>query len=264
MDIFNNIILGIVQGITEFFPISSSGHLLIFKNLLGINDAGIYREVFLHGGTLFSILIYYKNDIKDEIKNSLNGDFQYIFSLIIATIPAAIIGLLYKDVIEDIFLNSNESSFYLVLCFLFTSFVLFSTKFSNKGEIENISYKTALLIGLIQIMALFPGISRSGMTISMALFCGVSIRHAAKFSFMMAIPIISFAFLQSIFLYKNQLLSNSTSMFFGFMTSAITGYYVILGLVSIMKNKKMWLFSIYCFIISIIIIINNLGAWNIL
>ena len=110
MDIFNNIILGIVQGITEFFPISSSGHLLIFKSLLGVNDVGIYREVFLHGGTLLSILIYYKNDIKNEIENSLNGNFQYIFSLIIATIPAAIIGLLYKDVIEEKFLNSNGFS----------------------------------------------------------------------------------------------------------------------------------------------------------
>ena len=264
MDIFNNIVLGVVQGITEFFPISSSGHLLIFKNLLGINDVGIYREVFLHGGTLLSILIYYKNDIKNEIENSLNGNLQYMYSLIIATIPAAIIGLLYKDVIEEKFLNSNEVSFYLVLCFLFTSFVLLLTRFSNKGEIENISYKVALFVGFIQIMALFPGISRSGMTISMALFCGIGFRHAAKFSFMMAIPIISFAFLQSIFIYKDQLLNNFIPMFFGFIISAITGYYVILGLENIMRNKKMWLFSVYCFIISIIIIINNLGVWNIL
>ena len=211
MDILHSIILGIVQGITEFFPISSSGHLLLFKNFFNISDDGMFIEVLLHGGTHLSILVYYRKDILIEKNKIFKGNYRFVINLIIATLPAAIIGLLYKDEIEKFFFNSSPDQLllYLSYSFLFTAIILLMTKFIKTDNYIDLSYLTALYIGFAQMFALFPGISRSGITIAVALFLGINKRYATKFSFMLAIPIISFAFIESIYTNYDKRLSKS-------------------------------------------------------
>ncbi len=148
------LIAGIIQGLTEFLPISSSGHLIILKDLFNYNVKDFNFEIMLHLGTVFSIIIYYYTDIIDLLKPT-KENINNIFLIIIASIPISIFGLLGKDFIE---LHFNDTN-YLPYSFLITSIVLFSTKYSTGSK--NLNIKIVFIMGLFQILALFPGISRS-------------------------------------------------------------------------------------------------------
>ena len=143
------IILGILQGITEFLPISSSGHLLMGRYIFNIstNMSESFVEVFLHGGTLLSILIYWKKDIVNELNKFKNRDYTYFLTIILATIPAVIIALLFKEYINKYFYNLNNMKF-LALSYLVLAIILFSTKTQLNYKYNKITYKIALLIGL--------------------------------------------------------------------------------------------------------------------
>tara|TARA_Y100000590_G_scaffold20059_1_gene23435 strand:+ start:395 stop:1183 length:789 start_codon:yes stop_codon:yes gene_type:complete len=250
------IILGVLQGITEFLPISSSGHLLIGRNIFNIesNISGSFIEVFLHGGTLLSILIFYKKDIFLEINNIFSKKTNFILNVFIATIPAGIVGFIFKDKINNYFYDINNIQF-LFFSYLFLSFILFCTKYFNKSSNKDISILFALFIGIAQVFAIIPGISRSGITIACAIFLGINPKFAMKFSFLLAIPILLFSFIDTLFsnfqnLYESIFI---VPLFLGFLISFIVGYISISILNNIVQNKRLWYFSPYCLFIAILI-----------
>ena len=229
----------IIQGLTEFLPISSSGHLIILKEILNINVKNLDFEIMLHLGTIFSVIIYYKQDIWSMVSQPKKNSND-IFLIVIGCIPISIIGFLSKDLIELYF---NDISL-LPYSFMLTAMFLFSTKYFN-GK-KNLTLKIVFIVGLFQILALLPGVSRSGITIASLLLLGVNQKDSVKFSFFMAIPLILGASLLSINFMKVSylhLISIIISFFFGWAAIYLTD--------SLLINKKYWLFSFYCIIISI-------------
>ena len=258
MNYIELILLGIIQGITEFLPISSSGHLLIGRSIFGIQSTGTgsFIEVFLHGGTLLSILLYWKNDLIDSVKKTITGKSNLFLNIVIATIPAGIIGLLFKKNIDNYFFNI-ENIYYLPIAYLFLAIILCLTKykFKNYNMYNEMFYTFALLIGIAQCFAIIPGVSRSGMTIAIALFLGINQKTATNFSFMLAIPILTFSFIDSLF--ENFTLLSDITLFWplmiGFISSFLTGYFAIGLLVKMIEKNRLWYFSIYCLFLSFIL-----------
>jgi len=256
MEYLEFILLGILQGVTEFLPISSSGHILIGRKLFGISDNGLLIEIILHLGTLLSILLFWYKDIIREFKVVLGGNRRYLYSIIIATIPAAIVGLLFNDFIKDTFFNINSMG-YLSFNYFLLSLIIFSSKYITGNNKETVIYKYAILIGLAQSIAILPGFSRSGLTIVMAMYLGLSFKEATKFSFLLAIPILTFASCDSIYEYFSTINSEGNfelPLLLGFITSFIIGYFSLAFLQNIVKNRKLWYFSIYCLIASLILL----------
>ena len=247
------ILLGILQGITEFLPISSSGHLLLGRKLFNINEYGIIIEVFLHLGTLFSILLFWLSDIKYEIKKFTSGNSKYVNSIIIGTIPAAIVGFLFNDYIENIFFDTNSIK-YLSYNYLLLSILIFISKYFMNGTKNEITYKFAFLIGVIQSFAILPGLSRSGLTIILGLYLGLNFKTSSKFSFMLAIPILIFASIHSLIDYLTfELFSINLQLIIGSIFSFISGYYILIFLQRILQSNKFWYFSFYCFLLSMVL-----------
>ena len=249
----NQIIEGIIQGITEFLPISSSGHIVLLEKASGFSPENLSQlQVALHLGTLLSIVIYYFNDIKDILFN-IRKNFRFIQFVIIGTLPliAAYLFLydFFKNIHNDLDLAFEVASY----SFLITGFILLMTKYSNMRN-KDFSYKIVLLIGIMQCIAILPGISRSGITISTALILGVSSKDAAKFSFFLAIPAILGV---SILEIKDILINEqiTTFPFLGFFTSLIIGYVSLRLLIFVTRDGKLWYFSIYCFIIGLMSIL---------
>ncbi len=256
MNLSDSVILGIIQGITEFLPISSSGHLIIGKYLLNISSPGAVLEIILHMGTLVSVLLFYFKDIIHVVKGLLPGgsqeDRKMNYFLIAGTIPAVILGLGFKDFFEGTYDNITLVGVNLIV----TGTVLFATLYFNRDSGSQMTLKKAIIIGCAQALAIFPGISRSGMTISMALFLGSSNKDSAKFSFLLAVPVLVGAGVLNI----GDALSfagdvNFIYIFLGFLISATVGYLCIFTLVRMLTRNKMWLFSIYCWIIGLITLI---------
>lgn len=255
MSYLESILLGIIQGITEFLPISSSGHLLIGRSFFNIQTigSGPFIEVFLHGGTLLSILLYWKDDLINSIKKNIKGESKLLFNIIIGTIPAGIIGLFFKDSIDKYFFDIQNIG-YLSISYFFLAIILFLTKikYKNTDSQSNILYRLAFLIGIAQCFAIIPGISRSGITIAAAMFLGINKKKSTHFSFMLAIPILFFTYITS--LIENFNLFSSSLLFWplilGFISSFITGYFVIGILVKMIENQRLWYFSVYCLFIS--------------
>ena len=243
-------ILGIIQGLTEFLPISSSGHLVLAQHLLGMRTPGLLLEVVLHMGTLVAILIYFYNDIKQllqsVIKNSENAR-TYIIYLIIATIPVICAGLLFKDIIETTFTVSIVKWMLMI-----TGLVVGSTYFFQNRPKKELVLMTALCIGFAQVFALLPGISRSGFTISVALIMGIQHEKAAKFSFFMAIPVLLGAGLLQLFTIDSQTNVFLFPLIIGFISSVVTGYLVINWLLAVISRGIFYLFSLYCFVVSLL------------
>ena len=208
-------------------------------------------EIILHLGTLFSIIIYFRKDLGDIVTKSIfkkdRSSQIFIAKVVIATIPASIVGILFK---ESLVLAFNNL-YYVSIAFMVTGFILFCTRFS-KSKINEISFMIALFIGLSQILALLPGISRSGITIATALLLGLKSKDAAKFSFFMAIPVLTGAGL----LQLNDLTTivdySILQMLLGFMSSLIFGLIAIKILFRIVYNNNFWIFSFYCWLIGII------------
>ena len=242
------VILGIVQGLTEFLPISSSGHLVLMQHLLAINHPGIFLEILLHMGTLLAVIIYYYGDIKVMIIdgfNNRNDSRNYIYCIVIATLPTVIVGFLINSKIESIFMTSI-----IKYTFFITGLIIGSTYFVNSKNKKNVVLISALFIGIAQVFAILPGISRSGITIATALIIGIKNYQAAKLSFFMSIPVLIGAMLMQLININPDSIILSIPLFIGFISSFITGYLVIHWLLSIIIKGKFYIFSIYCFFIS--------------
>jgi len=251
MNIFESIILGIIQGFTEFLPISSSGHLVLSQYFLGINSDGILLEVVLHLGTLFAILIYYKDELKEIVLQSIQGNIdkqKYFLYIIIASIPIGCIGLFYGNFIEDFFIPSI-----VILALFINGLILASTFFLSNNLIRKLTFKIAFLIGIAQAFALIPGISRSGITISFALILGLKHIEAAKFSFFLAIPGLFGAGIIQIMNIENINNIPFINLILGFIFSSLVGYFVIDWLLKVISKGKFYYFSFYCIFLSIIL-----------
>ena len=251
MTIIEAIILGIIQGLTEFLPISSSGHLVLSQVILGIQIPGNDFEVFLHIGTLCSILVVFNNDIKNILSTLSSKETQrFILMIFVGTIPAVIIGLGFKDEIEKLFDNIIVVGFAL----LFTGITLISSFYFKSENKKNTSIK-ACLIGIAQAIAIIPGISRSGITISFALLLGLGARQAAKFSFLLAIPVISGAGILMAIDLRDGFSLDMYNGISGLLTSFFVGVIALKWLLAWLEGGKFHYFGIYCFLIGILIII---------
>lgn len=266
MEYLESIVLGIVQGITEFLPISSSGHLVIFEHIFGLQSNDIAFEVFVHFGTLLSVVAIYYYDIWMIVKNFFIGIthkniadtyrnnyyFRLGIFLIIATIPSIIVGITIKSIIESIFHNITMVGVNLLI----TGFILFLTRFIKSGE-KSESLVKALLIGCAQMFAILPGISRSGMTISVGIFSGLPKSEAARFSFLLSVPAIFGATLLELtnILKQNAIGVNLLTLLIGLVVSFIVGFFAIRLLINLIQKGKFSWFSPYCFFAGLIVLI---------
>jgi len=266
MTYLESFILGIVQGLTEFLPISSSGHLVIFQKFFGISSDNISFEIFVHFGTLLSVITIYYLDLWKMIKSFVRGithkDIGYIFRndsyfrlsifVIIGTIPAVFAGLFLKDFFISIFHNVGLVGITLIL----TGLILLSTRFV---KIEGISLNIgkAFLIGVAQMFAILPGISRSGFTISTGLFQGVSRVESARFSFLLAVPAILGAVVLQIgdFFTADNIEIQLGVLLVGLVASFIVGYIAIRFLLRVLQSGKFSWFAPYCFLAGLFVLI---------
>ena len=251
MSVWISIALGIIQGLTEFLPVSSSGHLVLFEKIFGINSSQlILFDIVLHLGTLFAVIIIYRKTIFEMIKNPFGEDMQ---KLVFATLPTVIIALIFKD-----FFKNSFGGNLLWLGFLITAIFMFFTSYSckNNYQYRQLTHKNAILMGIFQGFAILPGISRSGSTISSALVQGVRRDQSSKFSFLMSIPAILGGLIFEIF--DPQIATQSISflpLIFGFLASAIFGYLSIKLMLKVIKKAKFFWFGIYLSILSILTLI---------
>ncbi len=252
MTIIEAIILGIIQGLTEFLPISSSGHLVLSQVILGIQIPGNDFEVLLHIGTLCSILVVFNNDIKNILFTLSSKETQkFILMIFVGTIPAVIVGLGFKDGIERLFDDIIVVGFAQV----FTGITLISSFYFKSLNKKNSIIK-ACLIGIAQAIAIIPGISRSGITISFALFLGLDARQAAKFSFFLAIPVISGAGILMATDLRDGFSIDIYTAGSGLITSFFVGMVALKWLLAWLEGGKFHYFGIYCFLIGIFIVIS--------
>lgn len=241
------LILSIVQGITEWFPVSSSGHLAILQNIFGFQNLAF--DVFLHLASILAVLFVFKKEIADIFHFSDKKNIEYLLLLVIALIPAGIIGLMFKDQIEGLFSNL----FYIGIFFIISGILIYSTKFF-KQKSEKIDFYDSVFIGILQAFAIFPGISRSGATISGGLINGIKKETAVKFSFLMAIPIVLGA---SVLELKDLAFSEIDYMLLvvSFVLTFIVSLFTIRVLLRIVKSDRFYLFGVYNFILGIIVVV---------
>lgn len=247
------VILGIIQGLTEFLPVSSSGHLVIFQSLLGLKEPMILFDVFLHVGTLFAVFVAFWDDIRYLLTHLLSKE---VGLFIVATIPGALMGYFLEDYFTFLF-----SSVIAVACALIlTGILLFiSDRFKGKRSVRQIGVKEALLIGVFQGLAITPGLSRSGSTIFGALLCQMQRKDAARFSFILSIPIILGAAVKSVLnIAEIGNVSLEWTYFLGAAIAAVFGYLAIKIFLKLLAKANLRIFSYYCWLIAAIVLITQL------
>ncbi|MBU3905047.1 MAG: undecaprenyl-diphosphate phosphatase [Nanoarchaeota archaeon] len=250
MNIIQALILGIVQGITEWLPISSSGHLAIIQNVFGL-EVPILFDVLLHVSSLFVLLIVFRQDILLSLKALIKWDWKSEYGklnmfLIIGIIPTILVGYFLHNLILSLFTNMLAIGTALII----TGFILFFCK--GKESTKKLNYNNSVLIGLAQGLAIIPGISRSGATIGVGILSGVERKKVIRFSFLLAIPaIIGAALFEAPSLTQLELIPTLV----GTITSFVIGYVSLKFIIKLITKNKFWLFSIYCWILGIIVLV---------
>lgn len=245
------IILGIIQGVTEWLPISSTGHLRLVEQFLNLK-VPILFDVILHVGTLLVILVFFRAEVKKMLSAIVHFDFRTeygrIVPLVVAgTIPTLFIGVVFGRLIEDAF----QTTLPIAMALILGGIVLYSTKVS-KERTKTMEYLAAIMIGVAQGIAIVPGISRSGMTIAVALMFGVTRRKAFEFSFLLSIPAILGALGLTIYTEAGELGSAGlgwNEVFVGLVFSMLTGYIALKLLWKTIARRKFHLFSFYCWLV---------------
>ena len=274
MDIIQGIIIGIVQGLTEFLPVSSSAHLVFIQKLLGVQSSLAF-DTFLHLGTLIAVMWFFRYDIYKMLKSwwlslgdILQGRFKEGFYedpykrlawyVILATIPVGIVGVLFEDSVDALF----SGALYVPAFFLFvTGTILYLSQRMTSGEINynTITKKEALFMGLGQACAILPGLSRSGTTIVAGLTIGLDKEFAAKFSFILSIPAILGAFLLQVKDIGSAMDANFLPVFLGFIASIIAGYMAIKWMLDLIQNKSLDIFAFYCWLMGLIVFMGSIA-----
>jgi undecaprenyl-diphosphatase len=266
MNYIESLVLGIIQGLTEFLPVSSSGHLVIVQNLFKIASESVAFEVVVHLGTLLSVLVVYFADILQMIRSffgaMFSGKIKYAYQqdayfklslyVIVGTIPAVILGLCFNDFFESIFHNIKLVGITLLI----TALILFLTRFVREED-RKLGIWKAIIIGIGQAMAIFPGISRSGTTIATSLFLGINRKEAARFSFLLSIPAIAGAAVLELkdFFTAEIAINEIGILAIGFIAAFIVGYLAIRFLLKVIQTGKFSWFAPYCAFIGIIVLI---------
>ena len=241
-------ILGLLQGLTEFLPVSSSGHLELGSAIFGLEEENLTFSIIVHGATFLSVLVVFRNDIIHLIKNlfrfTWNAETKFVLLLLLSAVPVGITGILFRSEIEGLF----EGNILLVgFMLLITSLLLFLTHYAPNKQ-RDVNVKSALLIGLAQTFAVLPGISRSGATISTALYLGIDREKATRFSFLMVlIPIFGATFLEILDLSKATEPSaiSTLSLVIGAVTAFIAGLFACSWMLKIVRRGKLAYFSLY-------------------
>lgn len=262
--ILKYILLGILQGFTEPLPISSSGHVFVLKNIMDLGASDLNFEIIVNAGSLIAILIIYWKDLKRLIinffkylftkDNECKNDFKYCFLIVLGIIPVGIVGVLFKDTIEQ-YLNNIKI---VGISFLLTALFLFLVKnIKGKKEDNDLTWKDALFIGLIQIISVIPGISRSGSTLIAALFRDIKRSPALKYSFMLYIPISIGTMILGVkdIIELPNLSELALPYTLGFFASFIVSYFTLRWFMNAVKKGNLIYFSIYCLILGTLILI---------
>ena len=244
-ELINYIILGVIQGLTEFFPVSSSGHLVLFQDYLKITNEGASAEIIAHFGTLFSILLFYRSSFFSSINEDDFFNIKTIKLLVISTIPAIIFGLIFD--FEQFFNYSFVQYSLMANGFL----IIFMSLLKNSFSFD-LNLKSALLLGLFQSVAILPGISRSGMVISSALMLGLNKEKSIQYCFFMVVPIIILSIVYELLFSSGFEAINIVDGIGLFVSSFIFGYLSLYFLVQFLKKFDFWWFGLYCIIVSII------------
>ena len=280
-------ILGLIQGLTEFIPVSSSGHLVLVRELFGWEDMGVAFDTVLHLGTLVAVIIYFWSTWKSLLrtlglliaglfKSSCRKKIQpaelfLLAALLVATIPAVIVGYLTRDFIDSTFRNIVWVAIFLVVTgtvFIFMErgrryFKHLAEKKQQPRygltEFKNLSWGRIVFIGIMQSFALLPGISRSGFTIAGGVFSGLTREAAAKFAFLLSAPIILGAGLVGVYdIYQDGWEKiGLTSLIIGFLVSLVSGYFAVRFMLKFIRGHKLYIFSVYLFVLAVVILIIN-------
>jgi undecaprenyl-diphosphatase len=258
MNIFESMLLGAVQGLTEFLPVSSSGHLVLFQKILGISAPVLFFDTLLHGGTLIAVLVV----LRKEVWSILRRPFQPLTAyLILGTLPAVALALLFNDTIEAAF----ESGSFLGFAFLLTSLFLALAEILSKRtalprQQGEMNWLDSLLIGIFQAVAIVPGVSRSGSTLSASLGRGLDRDFAARFSFLLSIPAILGALVLQI---KDLAGSGGAAgpgdlgaapLIAGTLIAALVGFFAITFMLKIVRERSLWGFALYTGILGLLVL----------
>ena len=253
MDGLQAAILGIIQGLTEFLPISSTGHLYLGRHLFGLDEAGLFLDTMLHLGTLIAVMAVYWNTLVDLAKTPFT---RLTGLLVVGTIPTVAIGLLFEDFFEEV----SKTGVTIGWEFLATGVILWlADRLKDRGRktLEEISYADAFIIGLFQGAAILPALSRSGLTIAAALFRGIDKGVAASFSFLLSIPAIAGAVLyQGMKLAQGQVEHIPlSSLLIGTVTAAVSGYLAVKWMIAILQRGSLKGFAVYVWVLGAIVLI---------
>lgn len=248
MSVLLIILLGIVQGLTEFLPVSSSGHLVLLEKVFNIQGDLVLLNIFLHLGTLLAVLVYYRREVWNLIKHPLSKE---VLHLGVATVPTVLMVILFKDLVDKA-IGGN----YLVVGFMITAFLLVLVSLTYK-KTGNINYKTAIVMGIAQGIAVVPGISRSGSTLAAGLLCGKDKEECANFSFLMSIPIILASLVYELIGLGGGAIVGVPwwQVIIGMVFAFLFGLIAIKVMLNAVKKIKLYYFSIYLVILSFVILI---------
>jgi len=244
------VIMSVIQGVAEWLPISSSGHLALMHNFFGFQSLSF--DVFLHFASILAVLFIFRKDIIQLLNLRKKENLNYIFFILLGIIPAGLVGVLFKDQIESFF----SSLFYLGIFFIVSGILIYSTKFAQVKS-KKIGLFDSLFIGVFQAVAILPGISRSGATISGGIFRGIKKEEAVKFSFFMAIPIVLGA---AVIELKDLVATNLdySLLIVSFIITFLVSLFTIKLLLKIIKTDKFYLFGVYNFVLGILVVIWSL------
>lgn len=255
MSAIEAIILGIVQGLTEFLPVSSSGHLEITKAILGdesVPQESLMMTVVLHAATAFSTIVIFRKEILEiltglfQFKN--NEQFQYSLKIVLSMLPAAAVGVLFEDQIDQLF---GGQIMLVGFMLLLTGGLLFLAD-KAKSTLKPVNFKNAFIIGIAQAIAILPGISRSGATISTSVLLGIDRERAARFSFLMVVPLILGKMAKDILSGDLAAAETETSLLIaGFAAAFIAGLFACKWMIALVKRSQLKYFSFYCFLVGL-------------
>lgn len=267
MSWFEALILGIVQGLTEFLPVSSSGHLEIGQVLLGSSgEENLTFAIIVHAATVLSTLVILWYEVVRLFKGTFstwkwNAEKDYVAKILVSMIPVFIVGMFFKDQVESLFGNGLRL---VGVCLLITAFLLAFSEWLQKRRQNSgheVTYKDALIIGVAQACAVLPGLSRSGTTIATGLLCGVKKESVAQFSFLMVlIPIMGEALLDMIKLFKGTMESDLALLpaVVGFLAAFVTGCFACRFMIEIVRRQRLVWFALYCAIVGSVTLIATL------
>ena len=268
MEWFEAIILGLVQGLTEFLPVSSSGHLIIGKELLGVEAADdLVFETLVHAATVLSTIVVFRKQLWDLLKGffrfKYNDQTDYVLKICVSMIPVFIIGVFFKDFVEGLF----QSVFIVGVALVCTAMLLFFSDMASgrrnsvsvserKGYRNGISYWQAFGVGLGQALAVVPGLSRSETTISTGLLCGVRRDVMAQFSFLMVlVPILGESFLQLVGGEMSGSSVGALPLLLGFLAAFVSGLFACSVMIALVKKARLGWFALYCAVVALLIFI---------